>query len=141
MPVPGPAPKPSNQLRRRNRPTHEWLEVLNVPFTAGPDLPSRLPDGRAWPAWTRRWWGVVSSMPHCSTWSASDWEFAFDTAALKAQFLIAGNAASAAEIRNRERVLGTTADYRRGLRIRYVDALPPQLGKAGVTVLDDYRDL
>jgi hypothetical protein len=54
-------------------------------------------------------------------WSESDWEFAFDTAALKAKFHAEPASALATEMRNREKVLGTTADFRRDLRIRYVD--------------------
>lgn len=81
-------------------------------------------------------------MPHCVLWAASDWEFAFDTAALKAQLhSAAGTSALASEVRNRERVLGTTADYRRSLRVRYVPPTPEAADEAPVTRLDDYRDL
>jgi hypothetical protein len=45
----------------------------------------------------------------------------------------------ATELRNREKVLGTTIDSRRDLRIRYTEpASPPP---AGVTNRDQYRDL
>jgi hypothetical protein len=43
------------------------------------------------------------------------------------------------ELRNRERVLGTTAEYRRDLRIRYVDPKPAPL--AAVVNVEDFRDL
>ena len=82
----------------------------------------------------------MSSMPHCRLWTPSDWEYAFDTAFLKAAFHTDGGAGLATEIRNREKVLGTTADYRRDLRIRYVDQAEHET-PAEVTNISDYRDL
>ena len=83
MPVAGRKPKPEGQAVNRHKPTHDWIEVVDVPFQGGPKLPK---DGRTWPTWTKRWWGVVSTMPHCVLWTDSDWEFALDTAVLKAKF-------------------------------------------------------
>lgn len=140
MPVAGRKPKPEGQARNRNKPTHDWTEVEDAPFEDAPKLPKAQPDGRPWPVWTKRWWQVVSTMPHCKLWSESDWEFAFDTAALKATFHTEGGTGLATEIRNREKVLGTTADFRRDLRIRYVDPAEQET-PAEVTKLDDYRDL
>lgn len=141
MAIPGTKPKAAGQARNRAKPTHDWTEVENVPFVGGPRLPAKMSNGLPWPAWTKRWWGVVSTMPHCRLWSASDWEFALDTAVLKAVFHMQGAAAMATEIRNREKVLGTTADYRRDLRIRYVDADTEAPSDANVTHLDDFRAL
>lgn len=141
MPVAGRKPKPEGQAVTRHKPTHEWTEVLNEPFTDAPKLPKSQPDGRPWPTWTKRWWDVVATMPHCSLWSDSDWEFAFDTAGLKAKLHTETTASLATEVRNREKVLGTTADYRRDLRIRYVEAKTASESRAGVVELDDYRDL
>ena len=45
----------------------------------------------------------------------------------------------ATELRNREKVLGTTIDSRRDLRIRYTE--PASSPPAGVTNRDQYRDL
>ena len=45
----------------------------------------------------------------------------------------------ASELRNREKVLGTTIDSRRDLRSRYTE--PASSPPAGVTNLDHYRDL
>lgn len=140
MPVTGRKPKPEGQARNRSKPTHDWTEVVDAPFVDAPKLPKAQPDGRPWPLWTKRWWGVVSAMPHCALWAASDWEFAFDTVALKATFHAEGGTGLATELRNRERVLGTTADFRRDLRIRYVEAQTVAPGE-NVTSLDDYRDL
>jgi hypothetical protein len=78
-------------------------------------------------------------MPHCVLWSESDWEFALDTAFVKGIFHMQGSNVYATELRNREKVLGTTADYRRDLRIRYADPKPAV--QTSVTNLDDYRDI
>lgn len=141
MPVAGRKPKPEGQARNRNKPTYDWTEVVDEPFKGGPKLPSRMPNGLPWPATTKQWWKVVSSMPHCTLWSLSDWEYALDTAYLKALFHMQGQTSVATEVRNRERVLGTTADYRRDLRIKYVSPAEEREQAAGVTSLDDYRDL
>ncbi|MEV2236688.1 hypothetical protein [Micromonospora sp. NPDC049891] len=65
-----------------------------------------------------------------------------DTAEVHARFVEGG---SATELRIREKLLGTTLDARRDLRIRYVDpkpaASPAGAAGAGVTKLDDYRSL
>lgn len=72
-----------------------------------------------WPAATRRWWRAVSTMPHCATWHDSDWQYAIDSASVAAAFH-SGDMRWAGELRARERVMGTTADARRDLRVRYV---------------------
>lgn len=92
-----------------------------------------------WSAETRRWWDRVSSMPHCALWSDSDWQFALDTACVAAAFH-AGDARLAGELRQREKVMGTTQDARRDLRIRYVEPVENQ-ESAGVAVMDRYRRL
>ena len=139
MPVTGRKPKPPGQAVNRNKPTHEWTEVENVPFEDAPPLPETKPNGDPWSSSTMRWWTAISTMPHCKLWSASDWMFAEHTARLVAAF-DAGDFKQATEIRQREKKLGVTADDRRDLRIRYVD--PKADGPAAeVTNLDDYRDL
>jgi hypothetical protein len=95
----------------------------------------------SYPPATRRWWQAVSRMPHCARWSASDWQFALDTAVIAAAFH-AGNHRLAGELRAREKVMGTTADARRDLRIRYVDdqgAVVDDALTSSVTAMDDYR--
>jgi hypothetical protein len=97
-----------------------------------------------WPSETKRWWRSVSRMPHCVLWSESDWQFALDTAQVAAAFH-AGDLRLAAELRAREKVLGTTADARRDLRIRYADAGDTdedgvsEEDAGSVTAMDDYR--
>lgn len=65
---------------------------------------------------------------------------ALDTLELAAQFYDGGPVALATELRNREKVLGTTLDFRRDLRIRYTQPGASD-APAGVTQLDSYRDL
>lgn len=139
MAVRGPAPRPPGQTRRRNKPAHEWTVVPDVPFRGGPRLPRYCPPGRPWPPATKRWWAVVSSMPHCRLWIGSDWAFALDTAIIAAEFH-AGNMRVAGELRHREKVMGTTADALAGLRIRYVPAVEA-VAEPRVEKLEDYRDL
>lgn len=140
MPVAGRKPKPAGQARNRVKPVHDWTEVENAPFEDAPDLPETRSDGRPWPARTRQKWAAWSTMPHCRLWGEAEWDFAFDALELAAQFH-EGNARVATELRNRERVLGTTRDYLRDLRIRYVDAEPERPEAASVTSMNDYRNL
>ncbi|MCL1922795.1 MAG: hypothetical protein FWG15_02850 [Propionibacteriaceae bacterium] len=111
---------------------------MNVPF-AGRPLPECRPGGFSWPLPTLKWWETVSTMPHCCLWSDSDWCFAEHTARLVALF-DEGASRLATEIRNRERVLGTTVEFRRDIRIRYVDEAPV-VESENVVSLESYRDL
>jgi hypothetical protein len=69
---------------------------------------------------TRDWWDAISTMPHCRLWSKSDWAFALDTAMVHASSVY-GSVTAASELRQREKILGTTLDARRDLRIRYAE--------------------
>ncbi|MDF1909019.1 hypothetical protein PXH80_26115 [Mycolicibacterium smegmatis] len=142
--------KPKDGLvRHHDKPAHEWVEIENVPFEKAPELPARSParevvDGevaevpRRWPAEAVRKWRAWSRMPHCVMWSEADWEFAFDSLEVAASFIETRRASLATELRNREKVLGTTADFRRDLRIRYVDVKAPA---AFMAVGDDLHEL
>lgn len=137
MPVAGRKPKPDGMSVHRNRPTHDWTEVEDVAFEGGPPLPDHRPGGKPWPIWTRAKWAVWRRMPHCVLWTEADWLYALDTLEIAARFH--ENTARmnlAAELRNRERVLGTTVDYRRDLRIRYVK--PKAAAPVLALVTDDY---
>lgn len=144
MPVAG--RKPKGNPRHRVPPVHEWTEVLDAPFADGPRLPRCRPGGKSWPTRTKKWWAAVSTMPHCVLWSESDWSFAIDTAMLAAEFHD-GLISAATELRQREKILGTTADARRDLRIRYlrpeepVEDDGPDEPMPPVARLDEYRDL
>lgn len=130
MPLSGPDPKENSV--RRNAPTHTWSEVPNEPYAGTPPVTppaSRtiVVDGEVkrfkLVSLTRAWWKTVSTMPHCRLWSESDWLFAAETALIADDFY-RGNTKAATELRQRERILGTTADARTALRIRYVDQTP-----------------
>lgn len=131
MPAVGAKPKPEGTTRHRVPPVHEWIDVQEVPYS-GP-VPSI---GRV-PARTRRWWSVVTKMPHCVMWDDADWQFAVDTALVHAAFS-KGDMGRASELRLRERLMGTTWDARRDLRIKYVPVGQEQPEKAP-TAIDEYR--
>jgi hypothetical protein len=78
-------------------------------------------------------------MPHATLWGSADWQFALDALEIAAKFYDGGPMALATELRHREKVMGTTFDYRRGCRIRYVP--PESAAPVPVTALDDYRNL
>lgn len=136
MPAVGRKQKPAGQAVTRHQGL-EWTEVVNTPFAGGPKL-SKRPNGKPWPDGIVRRWHAYSTMPHCVLWGEADWEFAVDTLVMAARYFEGADPRMAAELRNREKVMGTTMDFRRDIRVRYID--PPA---AGLTVakLDDYRDL
>jgi hypothetical protein len=128
MPVAGRKPK-DGPVRHHTPAAHDWVEVVAVPFTgrALVSLPAkrRITDRygevrvAAWEPMTRTWWKTVSSMPHCRLWTKADWQFAVATAVI-ADKTFRGDSSAAAELRQREKIMGTTLDARRDLRIRYV---------------------
>ncbi len=132
MPVAGRKPKEDGSKRNRVKPVHDWLEIEDVPYAGddAPNLPTRRtfmtkegPTQLGMVTQTKRWWATVSSMPHCVLWTAADWQFALTTAFV-ADDVFRGDSGRAAELRQREKVMGTTMDSRRDLRIRYVDPEP-----------------
>jgi hypothetical protein len=141
-----PGRKPSDRpIVHRNKPAVDWTDVTDEPYTGpSPDLPevrqivdknglvSEIPYSNA----TRKWWSSVSSMPHCVLWHNSDWAYALDTAVVHDQASY-GSVSAMAELRLREKSLGTTFDARRDLRIRYVE--PETESLAIVDELDDRR--
>src|SRR5881396_878173 len=106
--------KPKAEHRRRNAPVLEWQEVPDIYYDGAPGLP--LPVTQE----TADWWADVSSMPHCILWKKADWRFAIETAYVCEAFH-RGQPERAAELRIREKVMGTTLDALRDLRIRYVE--------------------
>lgn len=149
MPISG--AKPSGRPTvNRNKPTYEWTTLPAVPYDGPkPELPTfrqvMVKNGEVVVVpiedRTREWWQAVSAMPHCSLWIESDWQFALDTAMVHAS-AVYGSVTAAAELRQREKVLGTTVDARRDLRIRYVDEQNQEVAEvipSPVTKLDDRR--
>jgi len=120
---------------------HDWVEVEDKPFRG--KVPVTLPDTRRIVtmfgpsdvpllALTRDWWASVSSMPHCRLWKLSDWLFALETA-IVADAAFSGTVSAFGELRQRSKILGTTADARRDLRIRYVTGEPTTKSVKGST--------
>jgi len=140
MALTGRKPKPQGQAVNRVKPVHDWVEVENVPYMSAPKLPTKRANGHGWLAATKRWWSAISTMPHCVLWQDSDWEFAFETAEIRAEF-DEGDKRLGTELRNREKKLGLTWDSRRDMRIRYVDAVAVGEEPGEVVRLDDYRNL
>lgn len=124
MALRGPAAKAQKHGRSVNA---DWTEIEDVPFAGpSPELP-KLASRRKWNEMVVQWWETVRTMPHCVLWTASDWQFAVETALIKDQFwrdYAEGDLKSttATEIRRREGQMGTTGEALRQLRIRYVPA-------------------
>lgn len=151
MPVAGRKPK-EGPVRHHTPAAHDWIEVVDSPFSGRPlvGLPAkrRITDRygevrtTAWEPMTRVWWKTISSMPHCRLWTKADWQFAVATAVI-ADKTFRGDSSAAAELRQREKIMGTTLDARRDLRIRYVDKIvAPKLAivpKSAVVSIDERR--
>ena len=145
MPPRGRPPKSPSQLLTRARTTGTWVEVQDVPYAGKiPRLPALIPGLEVpWPAQTRATWRVWSRMAHCVLWSPADWSYALDTLVVAAQFHLGNGLKYATELRNREKVLGTTFDARQGLRIRYVEpeVKPRAKGESNISYIDTYAKL
>lgn len=119
MAIRGTAPQENKTGRYQNVIGAGWTDVRDTPYT-GP-YPS-CPWGRDDP-YLSKWWDTVKTMPHCVLWTESDWQYAIDTALMKARFYDGEkepNAAVLTELRRREEAMGMTYDSRLKLRIRYV---------------------
>jgi len=76
-------------------------------------------------------------MPHTTLWSETDWQFAVESLHVAAMAIESPDPRWYTELRQREKIMGTTFDARRDLRIRYVD--PPKPDEREVVTLDAYR--
>jgi hypothetical protein len=133
MPVAGAKPKTDrSQVRHRIEPVHEWTEVEDVPYAGAPPMRSRATGGISvmitgaenssdWPEPTVEWYRAISTMPHAKLWGPAEWQFVHDSCEIHARTIEAWRGYAGPEIRAREKLLGTLADYRRDLRIRYVE--------------------
>jgi hypothetical protein len=80
-------------------------------------------------------------MPHAVLWEEADWQFALDTAELAAAaFHDDTKVGAMAELRLREKTMGTTWAALQDMRIRYIAPVEECL-PTHVTRLEDYRDL
>jgi len=159
MPVPGVAQRTDrSQVRHRNPTVADWIDVDNVPFLDGPPLRDRQTGGISvmavgaensedWPAATVAWWRDISRMPHAKLWTEAEWRFAMDTAEIHARTMEGWRGYTGPSLTQREKQMGVTADFRRGLRIRYVEPKAkgdqPADGEAAGNVVNmsEYRDL
>lgn len=140
--------KPSENPRHRSKPTHEWVEVEDVPFEGPwPELPETrtvvTKDGPvevSLQPLTLRWWDTIKRMPHAKLWSEAQWMYAVMTA-MVADKSACGTASADTELRNREKHLGVTMDQLRDLRIRYVPVGEVREELAEVRSIDSVRDL
>jgi hypothetical protein len=138
----GMKPKPQGESRFRGLRMHDWVEVDGTAFDGGPDLPARRRTGEPWPDSIREKWAVWRSMPHASLWREPDWEYALDTIELAATaFQMDAKVGLLAELRFREKQMGTTWSARQDMHIRYVEAADVPAQPATVTTLEEYRDL
>jgi hypothetical protein len=137
----GMRPKPQGEARFRGQQMHGWIDVVSTQFVGGPDLPARRRGGGSWPEWIRERWEVWRSMPHARLWFDADWQYAIDTVELAAiAFHEEAKVGLLAELRFREKQMGTTWSARQDMRIRYVPpAAEPVL--ASVFAVDQFRDL
>lgn len=149
MALPGRKPPAEGEARRNpHRKLAEWTEVDDVPFDGPwPDLPAERTiitrDGQIsvkLQGLTVKWWDTIKRMPHAKLWTDSDWMFAVETA-LVVDAAFCGVASAQTESRNRQKVLGTTSDFRRDLRIKYVPAGVEREELAEVRSIDSVRDL
>ena len=138
MPVGGARPKPPGQAVTRT-PRLEFTEVPDRPYGGRP-MPKRK-DGRRWPRGMVETWRGWSRMPHCILWTDTDWAFAVESLHVAARTVESlSDSKWFAELRQRQRVMGTTLDARRDLRIRYVPVEVPK-ARSEVVELDEYRAL
>jgi hypothetical protein len=142
-----PGRKPAERSVNRTPSKIDWIEVENVPYSGPvPELPlSRTyinPKGEIQEVpietRTRNWYEAITKMPHCVLWQPSDWQFCLDTAMVHAS-AAHGSVTAMAELRQREKIMGTTVEARRDLKIRYIEPQILEVVAAPVAQLDDRR--
>lgn len=132
---------PVGEARFSGPRVHDWIEVEQTPFEGGPDLPPSRRDGRPWPDRMQQKWNTWRSMPRARLWGEADWQYALDTAELAASaFQRGAKVGLLAELRLREKTMGTTWGARQDLRIRYIEPADEST-PARLTSLEEYRDL
>lgn len=124
----GPPPKDPDKRVRYESSKHasgqtnaQGLRVLELVVAKQPDLPARMPDGRAWPVRTRTWWKDWAKTPLSSNFTAIDWSELLDTAVLHGRHW-SGDEKVAGELRLRVAKFGATPEDRARLRITFAEA-------------------
>lgn len=115
----GPAPKDSDQRRRRNA-----SGPVTVVTADGNQHGDPLPDTYDWPPATLAWWETWRTCAQASKFTETDWSFLLDTAVLHAEFWM-GNRALAGELRLRAAKFGATPEDRARLKIEIGDPDKP----------------
>lgn len=115
----GPAPKDSDQRRRRN--AGDPVEVLTPDGEIhGPELP----DTHEWPDATVAWWETWRKSALAPKFTDTDWSFLLDTAVLHAEFWM-GDRKMAQELRLRVAKFGGTLEDRARLKVEIGDPDKP----------------
>lgn len=108
----GPAPKPAEERRRRNKPDVPTVVVAADGQAHGPELPEAVD----WPDATRDWWDTWRLSAQASTFTDTDWSFLLDTAMLHMAFWD-GDTSVASELRLRAAKFGATPEDRARLKM------------------------
>ena len=117
----GPAPKPAEARRRRNK--VEPPKVLEADGKLhGPDLPDV---SEPWHPRTLAWWDTWRRSAQAKTFVGTDWDFLIDTALMHHTMWSKGRWEFAAELRLRAAKFGATPEDRARLKIEATEAQPP----------------
>lgn len=148
MPVGGRKPTPEGVPKSNRHATMEWTEVENVPNEDHPPLPEYrgLNDDprrdRRFRKSTRKYYMNIARLPHTALWSDTEWDFLVMTCEVRESYFDDDKKSPSylSEMRAREKVMGTTPDYRRDIRIRYVDKVEGS-SRSESYLDEDYGDL
>ena len=117
--MPGPAPKPPSERRRRNRVDEIVLPAVHDrPF---PPLPQKYPGG-AFMAATRAWYEAVCRSPMAASWLDVDFVRLQDVAMVRDLWFRTGNVKFLQELRLQEAAFGLTPGDRAKMRMVVKDA-------------------
>lgn len=128
----GPAPKPADQRRNRNKKERgDWQGIL-APSTSVPPMPERGEERGDWSDRTARAWNAWWSDPASTQWSPSDIELVEHLADVMEEWVRdPGTAGRAGEVRQLRDVLGLTPKGRQDRRWK--------IAEPEVVDLDDKR--
>lgn len=109
--------------------TGEWEYILDTPNRRAPLV--KLPDTRgltdegdviAWHPLTFKWWDTMRALPHTAEWGMDEWHALVGLAYIADTVYATGQASAHAEWRRGSDALGLSAEARRKLRLKLVDA-------------------
>lgn len=115
----GPAPKPKDQRRNRVPPARsEWVELKPLVKPVLPALPKRAAASGPWSARTKGAWAAWRQDPATGMYGPAEVQLALDLAYVYEQWVCDGTAALAAELRQRQDVLGLSPKGKQDRRWR-----------------------